>query len=69
MVFRVVWLLLIVLLGVVGVFFDEEEGRREFIKMIKKEFDISFDGMVEVLMKYGKVEVNIWDCSCVKIEV
>lgn len=66
---RVAWLLLIVLLGAAGVPSDEEEGRREFTKTIKKEFDISRDGTVEVLTKYGKVEVNTWDRNRVKVEV
>ena len=66
---RVAWLLLIILLGAAGVPSDEEEGRREFTKTIKKEFDISPDGTVEVLTKYGKVEVNTWDRNRVKVEV
>lgn len=66
---RVAWLLLIVLLAAAGVPSDEEEGRREFTKTIKKEYDISRDGTLEILTKYGKVQVNTWDRNRVKIEV
>lgn len=61
------WFLLLILLCAATV--PSDEGRREFTKTVKKEFDISPEGTVEILTKYGKVEVNTWDRNRVKVEV
>ncbi len=45
------------------------EDLREFTKTIKKEYDISAEGTVNLSNKYGKVEVKTWDKNRVKIEV
>ncbi|MEZ5041021.1 MAG: hypothetical protein R2828_14080 [Saprospiraceae bacterium] len=67
LVYKFCWLFLIVLLGAASV--PSSEGRREFTKTIKKEFDISKDGTVGILTKYGKVDVKIWERNRVKVEV
>lgn len=43
--------------------------KKEFTKSIKKEFDISADGLVGLTNKYGKVEVKTWDQNRVKVDV
>ncbi len=42
---------------------------QEFTKIIKKEYDISAEGTVNITNKYGKVEVKTWDKNRVQIEV
>lgn len=43
--------------------------RREFTKVIKKEFDITKNGTTALYNKYGKVDVKTWDKNRVKIDV
>lgn len=45
------------------------DKKKEFTKSIKKEFDISSDGMVGLTNKHGKVEVKTWDQNRVKVEI
>jgi hypothetical protein len=42
---------------------------QEFTKTIKKEFSISSSGTVNLINKYGKIEVKTWDKSRAKIDV
>jgi hypothetical protein len=44
-------------------------GRREFTKVIKKEFDITKNGTTALYNKYGKIDVKTWDKNRVKIDV
>ncbi len=44
-------------------------SRREFTKVIKKEYDISKNGTTAILNKYGKVVIKTWDRNRVKIDV
>lgn len=48
---------------------EEEKFRKEFTRNIKKEFDISADGTLSLLNKYGQVDVKTWDQNQVKIEI
>lgn len=43
--------------------------RREFTKVIKKEFDITKNGTTALYNKYGKIDVKTWDKNRVKIDV
>ena len=43
--------------------------RREFTKVIKKEYDISKNGTTAIFNKYGKVDIKTWDRNRVKIDV
>ncbi len=45
------------------------DGRREFTKVIKKEFPIDANGTVKISNKYGKVDIRIWEKPRVKIAV
>ncbi len=45
------------------------DGKREFTKVIKKEFPIATDGTVKISNKYGKVDIRIWENPRVKIAV
>jgi hypothetical protein len=45
------------------------EAAQDFTKTVKKEFDISAEGTVNITNKYGKVEVKTWDKNKVHIEV
>lgn len=61
-------MLLIVLVGLVsGTTYAE--GRRDFTKTIKKEFDITRDGDVGLSNQFGKIEINTWDKNRVKIAI
>jgi hypothetical protein len=42
---------------------------KEFTKSIVKEFEISRDGTVGVINKYGSIDIRTWDAARVKIEV
>jgi len=44
-------------------------GKKEFSKVIKKEFDISAYGTTSLTNKYGAVDVQTWDRDRVKISV
>jgi hypothetical protein len=59
--------LLFALLGLTAQATDGE--RREFTKVIKKEFDITANGTAAIVNKYGKVDVKTWDRNRVKIDV
>ncbi len=59
--------LLFALLGLTAQAADGE--RREFTKVIKKEFDITANGTTAIVNKYGKVDVKTWDRNRVKIDV
>lgn len=43
--------------------------KKEFTKTIKEEFDISSDGKVTIINKYGEVNINTWENNKVKIDV
>ncbi|GJM33145.1 MAG: hypothetical protein DHS20C18_21460 [Saprospiraceae bacterium] len=45
------------------------DGRREFTKVIKKEFPIDVNGTVKISNKYGKVDIKIWENPRVKLGV
>lgn len=47
----------------------EDSFKKEFTKNIKKEFDISTNGTISLLNKYGKVDVKTWDQNRVKIDI
>jgi len=44
-------------------------AKKEFTKIIKKEFDISPTGTTSLSNKYGRIEVKTWDRNRVKIGV
>lgn len=46
-----------------------DPDRREFTKVIKKEFDITKNGTTALYNKYGKVDVKTWDKNRVKVDV
>lgn len=48
---------------------SDNQERREFTKVIKKEFDIAKNGTTALYNKYGKVDVKTWDNNRVKVEV
>lgn len=43
--------------------------KKDFTKTIKKEYEISIDGLVKLSNRYGKVDLNTWEKDRVKIEV
>ena len=44
------------------------QGYGDYTKTIKKEFDISSDGLVDLSNRYGVLEVSTWDKNRVKSE-
>ena len=44
-------------------------AKQDFTKTIKKEFEISSDGITSISNRYGRVEVKTWDKNRVKIDV
>lgn len=60
---------LLCLLIFMPVAFLKAADAQEFTKVIKKEYDISAGGTVNITNKYGKVEVKTWDKNRVQIEV
>ncbi len=46
-----------------------EQKAQEFTKTIKKEFPITATGTVNLINKYGKIDVKTWDKSRVKVDV
>ena len=61
-------MLILCLIGLLSPF-AFANGRKDFTKTIKKEFDISSNGEVGLSNKFGKIEVNTWDKNSVKIAV
>ncbi len=45
------------------------QDAQEFTKTIKKEFPINATGLVNLINKYGKVDVKVWDKNRAKIDV
>jgi len=45
------------------------DNRKDYKKTIKKEFDLSKDGELEIDNKFGQVEIKTWDKNSVSIEV
>ena len=45
------------------------QDAQEFTKTIKKEFSLNANGTVNLVNKYGKIDVKTWDKSRAKIEV
>jgi len=43
--------------------------KKDFTKTIKKEYEISQDGLVKLSNRYGKVDLNTWEKDRVKVEV
>ncbi len=62
-------LVLLLLVQISTVARAEDGERREFTKVIKKEFDINKNGTTALYNKYGKVEVKTWDKNRVKVDV
>jgi hypothetical protein len=62
-------LALLLLVQISTVAWAGDGDRREFTKVIKKEFDISKNGTTALYNKYGKVEVKTWDKNRVKVDV
>lgn len=60
-------IVLLLLIGMVGTNYANE--RKDFTKSIKKEFDITKDGEVGLSNQFGKIEINTWNKSRVKIAV
>ncbi len=48
---------------------QEELTAQEFTKTIKKEFPINATGTVNLINKYGKIDVKTWNKSRVKVDV
>jgi hypothetical protein len=46
-----------------------EQKAQDFTKTIKKEFPVTATGTVNLINKYGKVDVKTWDKNRVKIDV
>lgn len=61
-------LLLLILVGLVSTT-TYADGREEFTKTIKKEFDIRNDGEVGISNQFGKVEINTWNKDRVKFAI
>ncbi len=61
-------LLLLLLVGLVSTT-TYADGREEFTKTIKKEFDIRNDGEVGISNQFGKVEINTWNKDRVKFAI
>lgn len=62
-------LVLLLLVQISTVARAEDGERREFTKVIKKEFDINKNGTTALYNKYGKVDVKTWDKNRVKVDV
>ena len=62
-------LLFLVLVGLVSTTAYADDGREEFTKAIKKEFEISKDGEVGISNQFGKIEINTWDKDRVKFSI
>ena len=60
-------LLLLLVCGLVSSSYATE--RKDFKKTIKKEFDLSKNGELEIDNKFGKVDIKTWDKNRVSIEV
>lgn len=56
------------LVGLMGVL-PLSAQRQEFTKTIKKEFDLSPEGLTNISNRYGKVIVKSWDKNRTKIDV
>ena len=61
-------LLLLALLGLVSSA-AYADGREEFTKTIKKEFDINKNGEIGISNQFGKVEINTWDKDRAKFAI
>jgi hypothetical protein len=61
-------LLLLLLVGWVSAA-TYADGRRDYTKTIKKEFDITKDGEVGLSNQFGKIELNTWNKDRVKIAI
>lgn len=48
---------------------QDAQAKQEFTKTIKKEFPLNATGTVNLINKYGKVEVKTWDKNRAKIDV
>lgn len=44
-------------------------GAKEYKKEMSREFNINSNGVVEIVNKYGNIDVHAWDQSTVKIDV
>lgn len=62
-------LLLLVLVGLVSTTTYANDGREEFTKTIKKEFEINKNGEVGISNQFGKIEINTWDKDRVKFSI
>lgn len=60
---------LLLLLSISSVARAGDGERREFTKVIKKEFDITANGTTALYNKYGKIDVKTWDKNRVKVDV
>ncbi len=64
------WSLALLLLVAVSSVVKAGDGeKREFTKVIKKEFDITKNGTTALYNKYGKIDVKTWDKNRVKVDV
>ena len=45
------------------------QDKREFVRMVKKEYRMEANGTTAIYNKYGKVDVKTWDRDRVRIEV
>lgn len=62
-------LALLLLIAVSSVAKAGDDEKREFTKVIKKEFDITKNGTTALYNKYGKIDVKTWDKNRVKVDV
>lgn len=60
--------LLLVLVALVGTV-AYADGREEFTKTIKKEFNISNNAEIGIANQFGKVEINTWDKNKAKFSI
>ncbi|MBK8567019.1 MAG: hypothetical protein IPN76_27740 [Saprospiraceae bacterium] len=50
-------------------FGQQDPNAQDFTKTIKKEFPLNSNGTVNIVNKYGKVDVKTWDKNRAKVEV
>jgi len=62
-------LLLLALVGLGSTITYADDGREEFTKTIKKEFDISKTGEIGISNQFGKIEINTWNKDRAKFSI
>jgi hypothetical protein len=52
-----------------GLFANDDDQKKEFVKEINKVFDMDRKGELSIVNKHGKVDIKTWDKPEVKIEI